>query len=42
MWTKWWKSTAQAQQFKEEVEIVVEEMRWMLAFFEWTACAWEQ
>ena len=42
MWTEWCKSTARAQRFEEEVEIVVEEMRRTLTFFEWTACAWEQ
>ena len=42
MRTEWCKLIVRAQQFKEEVEIVVGEMRWTLAFFEWTACTWEQ
>ena len=42
MRTEWCKATARAQRFEEEVELVVEEMRRTLAFFEWTAGDWER
>jgi hypothetical protein len=42
MRTEWCKATARAQRFEEEVEIVVEEMRRTLAFFEWAAADWER
>lgn len=42
MRVEWCKATARAERFREEVELVVEEMRRTLMFFEWTADNWEQ
>ena len=39
---EWCKAIAQAERFKEEVELTVEEMRRTLLYFEWTANHWEQ
>lgn len=36
------KATARAERFKEEVELLVEEMRRTLLFFKWTATHWEE
>ena len=36
------KAVARAKRFREEVEIVVEEMRQMLQFFKWLAIRWER
>lgn len=42
MRVEWCKATARAERFEEEVELVVEEMRRTLAFFEWSARSWEE
>ena len=42
MCIEWCKAVARAEQFREEVELVVEEMRRTLLFFEWAAGNWEQ
>jgi len=42
MRVEWCKATARAERFREEVELVVEEMRRTLVFFKWTADNWEQ
>lgn len=42
MRVEWCKATARAERFKEEVELIVEEMRRTLLFFKWTAEHWEQ
>ena len=39
---EWCKAQARAKRYKEEVELVVEEMRRTLAYFEWKACEWER
>lgn len=39
---EWCKAQARAKRFEEEVELVVEEMRRTLAYFEWKACEWER
>ena len=38
---EWCKAQARAKRHEEEVELVVEEMRRTLAYFEWNACEWE-
>jgi len=42
MRVEWCKATARAERFREEVELVTEEMRRTLLFFKWTAGNWEQ
>lgn len=42
MRVEWCKAVAQAEWFREEVELVVEEMRRTLLFFKWAAGNWEQ
>jgi len=42
MRAEWCKATARAERFREEVELVVKEMRRTLVFFEWTADNWER
>ena len=42
MRVEWCKATARAERFREEVELVVKEMRRTLVFFESTADNWEQ
>ena len=39
---EWCKAQARARRYEEEVELVVEEMRRTLAFFEWKASEWER
>lgn len=38
---EWCKAQERATQYEEEIELVVEEMRRTLVFFEWRACEWE-
>jgi len=42
MRVEWCKATARAERYREEVELVVEEMRRTLHFFKWAAEHWEQ
>jgi len=42
MRVEWCKATARVERFKEEVELVVEEMRRTLEFFKWTADNWKK
>ena len=42
MRVEWCKAIARADQFWEEVELVVEEMKRTLLFFKWTVNHWEQ
>ena len=42
MRVEWCKASARVERFKEEVELVVEEMRRTLEFFKWTANNWEK
>ena len=39
---EWCHSRARAMCFSEEVELLNEEMWWVLAFLEWEACCWEE
>jgi len=39
---EWCRSRARAMRFSEEVELLNEEMRRVLAFLEWDACRWEE
>lgn len=39
---EWCRSRARAMRFSEEVELLNEEMRRVLAFLEWEACRWEE
>ena len=41
MRVEWCQAQAWAERFEEEVELLVEEMRWTLAFFEWKKEQWE-
>ena len=39
---EWCRSRARAMRFSEEVELLNEEMRWVLAFLDWEASHWEE
>ena len=42
MRVEWCKATAWAERFREEVELVIEEMKQTLLFFEWTVGNWKR